>query len=72
MAAIKIKEIIGTSPNGFHEAFQNTIDQACKEKQNLTGARILSHTVSIKDGKITEYKVDVKVAYLCEEELHGK
>ncbi len=72
MATIKIKEIIGTSPDGFHKAFQNAIDQACKEKQNLTGARILSHTVSIKDGKITEYKVDVKVAYLWKEELHGK
>jgi len=70
MAVVKVKEIIGTSPDGFHQAFQNAIDYACRQKQNVTGVRIVGHTATLKDGKITEYKVNVKVAYLWEEGLH--
>ncbi|KPJ56379.1 hypothetical protein AMJ49_05050 [Parcubacteria bacterium DG_74_2] len=66
MAIIKIKEILGTSPNSFDEALQNAVSHACTEKQNVTGADILRQTVAIEEGKITEYKVDVKVAYLWE------
>jgi len=36
MAIIKIKEIIGTSPNSFEDALQNAINHACEEKQNVT------------------------------------
>jgi flavin-binding protein dodecin len=72
MALIKVKEIIGTSSKGFHEAFKEAIEQACEQKKNVTGAKILSHTVGIKNGQIAEYKVDVKVAYRWEKELHGQ
>ena len=70
MAVVKVKEIIGVSPKGFHEAFQNAIDHVLKEKKNVTGAKILGHTVTIKNGKIIEYKVNVKVAYLWEKKYH--
>lgn len=70
MAVIKIKEIIGTSPNSFEEAFENAIRYACQEKQNVSGAKIISQTVSIENGQIVEYKVNVKVAYRWEKELH--
>ena len=70
MAIVKIKEIIGTSPKGFHEAFQNAINHACSEKKNVTGAKIVGHTVTIKNGKIIEYKVNVKIAYLWEKKHH--
>jgi len=70
MAVIKVKELIGTSPNSFDEALHNVITQAAEQKKNITGAKILSQTVEIKDGKIVEYKVNVKIAYLWEKELH--
>lgn len=72
MSLIKVKEVIGTSPNSFEEAFRNALKYACSKKQNVTGAKILSQTTTVKDGKVVEYKVNVKYAYLWEEELHGK
>ncbi len=66
MAIVKIKEILGTSPNSFEEALQNAVSYACKEKQNVTGIDILKQTATVKEGKITEYKVNVKIAYLWE------
>lgn len=70
MAVVKVKEIIGVSSKGFHEAFQNALDQACDQKENVTGAEILNHTADLENGKVTQYKVDVKVAYRWEESLH--
>jgi len=72
MALVKVKEVIGTSPNSFQEAFEEAIKQVFRQKENITGAKILSQTATIKEGKIFEYKVNVKYAYLWEEELHGK
>jgi len=70
MAIVKIKEIIGTSPTGFEEALKSAIDHIVTQKQNVTGAKVAGQTVEIKDGKIVEYKVNLKVAYRWEEELH--
>ncbi|MCD5396550.1 MAG: dodecin family protein [Candidatus Pacebacteria bacterium] len=70
MAIIKVKEIIGTSPNSFEDALQNAINHACEEKQNVTGAKIVGQAVAIEDGRIVEYKVNVKIAYRWEKELH--
>ena len=72
MSLIKVKEIIGSSPKGFHEAFQEAVNQVCAQKKNVTGAKIISQTAGIKDGQIAEYKVNVKIAYRWDKELHGQ
>lgn len=70
MAIVKVKELIGISPNSFQEAFEEAIKHACEQKENITGAKIVGQTVTIKDGKIVEYKVNIKVAYLWKKEVH--
>ena len=70
MPLIKIKEVIGTSSKGFHDAFQEAVDRVIEQKKNVTGAKIVGHSVEIKDGKIFEYKVNVKIAYKWEKEIH--
>lgn len=70
MALIKIKEVMGTSSESFEGALKEAVAQVCQQKQNVTGAKIKSQTVEVKDGQIVEYKVTVKVAYRWEKELH--
>ncbi len=72
MALIKIKELIGTSSKSFDDALKQAIDQACGQKKNVTGAKIVRQTVEIKDGQVFEYKVNLKIAYKWEKELHAK
>lgn len=62
--AIKIIEIIATSPKGFHTAFENGVKEMTA-KHNVTGVKIVGHTADVKKGRITEYKVNLKVA--CKE-----
>lgn len=70
MAIIKVKELLGTSTKSFEDALQNVVVYACVQKKNVSGVKILSQTVDVRDGKITEYKVNVKVAYRWEESAH--
>lgn len=70
MAIIKVKEFIGTSPNSFEEALESAIKHACEQKKNVTGAKIIGQSVVIENGNIIEYKVNVKIAYRWEKELH--
>lgn len=70
MAIIKVKELLGTSTKSFDDALQSVIEHICAVKQNVSGVKILSQSVKVEEGKIAEYKVNVKVAYRWEEELH--
>ncbi len=72
MALIKIKEIIGSSPKSFEDALKEAVKEVCQQKQNVTGAKVLDQSVTIRDGEIVEYKVNLNVAYLWKEELHQK
>jgi len=67
MAIIKIRELIGTSEKSFEDALKTLVEHQVKAGKKVTGAKILNESVEIKDGKITEYKVNAKVAYKWEE-----
>ena len=70
MPIIKIKEVIGSSPESFEDALKQAIKQSCSQKKNVTGAKIRSQSVEINDGQIVEYKVNAKIAYKWEKELN--
>lgn len=70
MALIKVKEVIGTSPRSFQQALDNAVKYAHDQKKNVTGVKVLSQTAEVQEGKVVEYKVNVKIAYRWEKELH--
>jgi len=70
MALVKVKEVIGISPNSFDEALKEAIREICGQKQNVSGVKIVGWTVNVKEGQISEYKVNVKYAYRWERELY--
>ncbi len=70
MPLIKIKEMIAVSSNSFEDALQEAVKKISKQKQNVSGVKIVGWTVDIKDGQISEYKVNLRYAYRWEEKLH--
>jgi len=60
---VKVIEIIGTSDQGFDEAIAVAIKTAASSLRHITGADVKHMTVSVKDGKISHYRVDLKVAF---------
>jgi flavin-binding protein dodecin len=63
MSVVKIIEVVGTSPDGWHEAVQNALQGAKETLHGLSGIEIVSHTATVRDGAINEYRATVKLAF---------
>lgn len=64
MAVARVTEIIAGSPKGFDDAVRIGIERANKTLQNVTGAWVRDQKVVIEDGKVAEYRVNMKVTFV--------
>jgi flavin-binding protein dodecin len=67
MSVAKITEIQSSSAKSFDDAMRTGIARANKTLQNLTGAWVKSQKVRIENGKITEYRVLLKVTFILKD-----
>ncbi len=64
MSVAKVSEITATSSKGFEDAIQTGITRATTTLDQVQGAWIEDQEVVVEDGKITEYKVRMKVTFV--------
>jgi flavin-binding protein dodecin len=64
MSVAKVTEITSTSKKSFEDAIQSGIRRANKTLKNVTGAWIKSQKIDITNGKITDYRVNMKVTFI--------
>ena len=64
MAVARITEIISSSPNSFEEAVNQGIERACKTLQQVKSAWVKDQNALIENGKVTEYRVNLKVTFI--------
>ena len=64
MSVARVTEIISTSKKSFDDAVDKGVKRASKTLKNVTGAWVADHEVSVKQGKISEYKVRLKVTFI--------
>ena len=67
MSVAKITEIQSSSTKSFDDAIKDGIARADKTLRNLTGAWVKSQKVVIEKGKITEYRVLMKVSFILQD-----
>ena len=60
----RVTEIIASSPKSFEDAVAVGVARACKTLQNVTGAWVQDQKVDISDGKITAFRVNLKVTFI--------
>lgn len=64
---VKIMELVGSSPNSFSEAVKNAVKEAAKTIRGMQGVDVISSNATVGDnGELTNYKVQVKIAFLVE------
>jgi flavin-binding protein dodecin len=63
----KVVEITSASPKSFEDAISAGIARASKTLEGIQGAWIKDQKVVVKDGKIMEFRVDMKVTFLLKE-----
>ena len=64
MAVAKVSEIIASSPKSFDDAIQTGLKRANKTLRGVSGAWVKSMKIEMKNGKITEYRVSLKVTFI--------
>jgi dodecin len=64
MTIARVTEIIASSNKSFEDAIEKGINRASKTLKNVEGAWVKEQKVVVKNGKITEYRVDLKVTFI--------
>ena len=67
MSVAKVSEISATSSKSFEDAIQAGLSRAGKTLRNIRSAWIKEQTVRVKDGKISEYQVNMMVTFVLDE-----
>jgi dodecin len=62
----KVVTIIGSSPESFAKAADAAVAEASKTLRGITGADVLSMSAEVNDGKITEFRTTVNIAFAVE------
>jgi flavin-binding protein dodecin len=63
----RVTEIIASSKKSFDDAIENGVKRSTKTLKNVAGAWVASQDVVITKGKITEYRVRLKVTFVLAE-----
>jgi hypothetical protein len=66
MAIAKVLEVSSSSTKSFEDAIQMGIQKVTETVNNVQGAWINEQNIVIKDNKITEYRVNLKISFVVE------
>ncbi len=67
MSVARVTEIIAGSSKSFEDAVKNGVKRASKTLKNVQGAWVKDQSVNVKDGKVTEYRVVLKVTFVLDD-----
>ncbi len=63
MGVVKVIELVGTSRQNWTDAVDNAVMEASKTVDDILGVEVTNFTANIDNGRIAEYKADVKIAF---------
>ena len=66
MSIAKIIELSSESTVSFDEAIREGIERASKTIHHIKNAWVKNQSVVVEDGKITKYRVDLKVTFILD------
>ena len=63
MWVAKVNELIGSSPDGFEAAARSVVARANRTLRGITGIEVIEKRVKVKDGRIDEYRVRLRLVF---------
>ena len=64
MGIAKVVEVNSSSTKSFEEAIQTGIAKVTETVKNVSGAWVNEQKVVVKDGKVVEYRVNLKITFV--------
>ena len=62
----RVTEVIGTSSTSWEEAAKNAVETAAKTLRDLRVGEVVRFDVTMKDGKVTNYRARVNISFKYE------
>lgn len=66
MTIARVTEVTSSSKKSFEDAVKNGVERASKTLKNVSGAWVKDQEVGVKDGKVTECRVKMKITFVLE------
>ena len=63
MSVLKVIEILANSSESWEDAAQNAVAEAAKSVKNIRSVYISEQSATVSDGKIAEYRVNVRITF---------
>jgi flavin-binding protein dodecin len=67
MSTARVTEIISSSKTSFEDAVTSGVARANKTLKNVRSAWVQDQKVTVESGKISEYRVTLKVTFVLED-----
>ena len=67
MTVAKVSEISATSEKSFDDAMRQGLARANKTLKNITGAWVADQEVEVAKGKVTAYRVRLRITFVLED-----
>lgn len=63
MAVLKVLELMASSETSWEDAASKAISKASETVKGIKSAWVKEHSVKVKDSKISEFRVTLKVSF---------
>ncbi len=70
MPVVKVVELVGSSKESWEDAVHAAVVEASASLRHITGVDLVHQTAHVEDGKISEYRATVHIAFRLEHHSH--
>jgi len=63
MSVLKVIEVMANSDKSWEDATKKAVSHASKSVKNIRSVYVQDQSASVKDGEITEFRVNVKITF---------
>ena len=63
MAILKVIEVLSNSDKSWEDATKKAVKHASKSVKNIRSVYVQDQSASVKDGEVTEFRVNLKVTF---------
>jgi len=66
MGVLKVIEVLSSSEKSWEDATQKAVEKASETVKNIRSAYVQDQSAQVKDNKIVEYRVNLKLTFEIE------
>jgi dodecin len=66
MAVLKVIEVLSSSATSWEDATKKAVEKATKSVKHIRSVYVQDQSASVKDGKVSEFRVNLKITFELE------